>query len=128
MLIVRHHEVRDLLEGRELQVVDAVRTAYRLHDEGRTVVPHSIFLRLPATADEPDTRNRIIGLPAHISTNLWFCMSGADHLNAKPHFVHFCQTLAPYRNIRAGGWRSKWCALEQRLRLRHIHMPVHISS
>jgi ornithine cyclodeaminase/alanine dehydrogenase-like protein (mu-crystallin family) len=67
VLIVRHHEVRDVLNGRERQVVDVVRTAYRRHDEGRTVVPHSIFLRLPATADEPDQRNRIIGLPAHIA-------------------------------------------------------------
>jgi 2,3-diaminopropionate biosynthesis protein SbnB len=66
MLIVRHHEVRDIIAGREAEIIEVVRAGYRLHDEGRTVVPHSTFLRLPAAADEPDPRNRIIGLPAYL--------------------------------------------------------------
>jgi 2,3-diaminopropionate biosynthesis protein SbnB len=66
MLIVRHHEVRDILAGREGDVIETVRAAYRLHDEGRTAIPHSTFLRLPSATGEPDPHNRIIGLPAYL--------------------------------------------------------------
>ena len=65
MLIIRHAEVRDVLAGREQEVVDAVRTAYLLHHEGASVLPHSTFLRLPS-ADGSPTPNRIIGLPAYL--------------------------------------------------------------
>ncbi|MFJ2744330.1 2,3-diaminopropionate biosynthesis protein SbnB [Streptomyces sp. NPDC087440] len=61
MLIVGHREVRALLDGHEKEVLELVADAYRLHDEGRTALPHSVFLRFPE-----DDRNRIIGLPAHL--------------------------------------------------------------
>ncbi|WP_018350839.1 2,3-diaminopropionate biosynthesis protein SbnB [Longispora albida] len=61
MLIVNQAAVTAILSGREAEVIDLVRDAYRLHDEGRTSVPHSIFLRFPDNA-----RNRIIGLPAYL--------------------------------------------------------------
>ncbi|MGW6913950.1 2,3-diaminopropionate biosynthesis protein SbnB [Kitasatospora sp. NPDC054939] len=61
MLIIGHDEVRDILAGREKEVIEAVRTAYARHDEGRTAVPHSVFLRFP---DQP--ADRIIGLPAFL--------------------------------------------------------------
>ncbi|NUR27312.1 MAG: 2,3-diaminopropionate biosynthesis protein SbnB [Catenulispora sp.] len=63
MLIIGNAAVRDCLAGREKDVLDAVREAYRLHAEGATVVPFSTFLRFP-----PDDRNRIIGLPAYLGT------------------------------------------------------------
>ncbi|MCJ1678505.1 2,3-diaminopropionate biosynthesis protein SbnB [Streptomyces sp. APSN-46.1] len=59
MLVIRHHDVEEILEGREPENIRAVADAYRLHETGGTVVPHSVFLRLP---DQP--RDRIIGLPA----------------------------------------------------------------
>ncbi|GAB7045395.1 2,3-diaminopropionate biosynthesis protein SbnB [Catenuloplanes indicus] len=62
MLIVSYDEVRELLAGRETEVIDAVDRAYRWHAEGRSTLPHSSFLRLPGTRGE-----RIIGLPAHLS-------------------------------------------------------------
>lgn len=37
-----------------------IRNAYLLHEQGETVLPHSIFLR-------PDSKNRIIGLPATVA-------------------------------------------------------------
>jgi 2,3-diaminopropionate biosynthesis protein SbnB len=61
MLVLGHADVDTLLDGRENDVVDAVETAYALHDRGRSVVPHSTFLRFP---DQP--RDRIIGLPAYV--------------------------------------------------------------
>ncbi|OKK14728.1 ornithine cyclodeaminase [Streptomyces sp. CB00455] len=61
MLILRHADVRDILDGQERLVADVVRKTYAAHDEGRTALPHSIFLRFP---DAP--RDRIIGLPAFV--------------------------------------------------------------
>ena len=67
MLILRHAEVREILDGREPDVVDAVRTAYELHHQSRSALPFSAFLRLPATAAAGGpAANRIIGLPAYL--------------------------------------------------------------
>ncbi|WP_167152697.1 MULTISPECIES: 2,3-diaminopropionate biosynthesis protein SbnB [Streptomyces] len=62
MLILRRTDVADALAGRELEIIDLVADAYRLHDEGATALPHSTFLRFP---EELHARDRIIGLPAY---------------------------------------------------------------
>ncbi|MEU4781659.1 2,3-diaminopropionate biosynthesis protein SbnB [Micromonospora sp. NPDC023633] len=64
MLIIGHAVVRDVLDGDEARVIDLVRQAYLLHEQGRTSVPHSVFLRFPENA-----RNRIIGLPAYLGAD-----------------------------------------------------------
>jgi 2,3-diaminopropionate biosynthesis protein SbnB len=61
MLIVPHAAVAEILDAGEREIVELVREAYRWHEAGRTVVPHSVFLRFP---DDP--RSRIIGLPAYL--------------------------------------------------------------
>lgn len=53
--------VRELLEGRESEILEAVREAYELHATGRTVLPDSNFLRFPGRE-----RERIIALPAYV--------------------------------------------------------------
>ncbi|MGW1984910.1 2,3-diaminopropionate biosynthesis protein SbnB [Streptomyces collinus] len=63
MLILTAGQVREVLDGAEHQVVEAVSRAYRLHAAGRTVLPHSLFLRFP---EQP--RDRIIALPAHLGS------------------------------------------------------------
>src|SRR5258708_2197734 len=61
MLILNNSEVRQVLDGQEHLVLDAVRDAYIRHANGETALPESVFLRFPE-----DARNRIIGLPAYL--------------------------------------------------------------
>jgi ornithine cyclodeaminase len=61
VLIIGHAAVRQILAGRERDLIDEVRNAYLTHHEGRSVVPRSSFLRLP---EHP--RDRIIALPAYL--------------------------------------------------------------
>jgi 2,3-diaminopropionate biosynthesis protein SbnB len=66
MLVIRHHEVHDILAKHEHEVLDSVRSAYLLHHGKRTALPYSTFLRLPPAPGEAGTANRIIGLPAYL--------------------------------------------------------------
>jgi N-[(2S)-2-amino-2-carboxyethyl]-L-glutamate dehydrogenase len=59
--ILKGSEVRAVLAGRELELIQAVRMAYETHGEGDSSLPHSIFLPFPG-----QPRNRIIALPAYL--------------------------------------------------------------
>lgn len=63
MYILTSAQVKQALDGAEPEVLQVVGEAYRLHAQGRTTVPHSVFLRFP----EP--RNRIIALPAYLGSD-----------------------------------------------------------
>jgi len=53
--------VTAVLDGTEDAVLDLVKTVYADHASGRTIIPHSVFLRFPDHA-----LNRVIGLPAAV--------------------------------------------------------------
>ncbi|HET9873728.1 MAG TPA: 2,3-diaminopropionate biosynthesis protein SbnB [Propionibacteriaceae bacterium] len=59
--VISGAQVRQVLQGRESEVVELVEAAYRLHSTGHTVNPPSYFLRFP---DRPSSR--IIALPASV--------------------------------------------------------------
>ncbi|HEU5331177.1 MAG TPA: 2,3-diaminopropionate biosynthesis protein SbnB [Actinocrinis sp.] len=61
MLILGNTAVRQVLDGRETSVLDAVRRAYTHHTRGESALPHSVFLRFPG-----NERDRVIALPAYL--------------------------------------------------------------
>ena len=61
LLVLTADDVRTIVDGREEDMIEAVREAYQMHARGCSSLPHSTFLRFPS-----DLRNRIVSLPAFL--------------------------------------------------------------
>jgi N-[(2S)-2-amino-2-carboxyethyl]-L-glutamate dehydrogenase len=61
ILILRGSEISSLLENREEEIINTVKSAYVAHSRGQTSLPRSNFLRFPG-----ENKNRIIALPAYL--------------------------------------------------------------
>jgi len=77
IVVFNGDETLALLDGRELEIVDAVQKAYEAHAKGESMLPHSTFLRFPH-----DERNRIIALPAYLGDD--FRVAGMKWISSFP--------------------------------------------
>lgn len=59
--IIGAGDVTDILENREMQLLNLVSQAYLAHYEGKSSLPHSVFLRFPHLPT-----SRIISLPSYL--------------------------------------------------------------
>ena len=61
LLVLRGNDIHGLLDARTREIVAAVRDAYTEHANGRSFLPHSVFVRFPGREKE-----RIIALPGYL--------------------------------------------------------------
>jgi ornithine cyclodeaminase len=77
VLVLRGHEVRALLQNRELELIELVRDAYAVHAGKQSALPHSVFLRFP-----DDQMSRVIALPAYLGGD--FAAAGIKWVSSFP--------------------------------------------
>jgi N-[(2S)-2-amino-2-carboxyethyl]-L-glutamate dehydrogenase len=61
ILLLKGDLIVSLFQGRELEILQAIKSAYQIHAQGDSSLPHSNFLRFPN-----HEKDRIIALPAYL--------------------------------------------------------------
>ncbi|OYD87119.1 2,3-diaminopropionate biosynthesis protein SbnB [Nostoc sp. 'Peltigera membranacea cyanobiont' 213] len=65
ILVLNGDQILTLLQNRELEIMQVIKSAYKIYEEGNSFLPHSSFLRFP-----DNINNRIIALPAYLNGDL----------------------------------------------------------
>ncbi|MCP6762147.1 MAG: 2,3-diaminopropionate biosynthesis protein SbnB [Fischerella sp. CENA71] len=61
ILLLKGSEIIALFKNREQEILQTVKSAYQIHAQGKSCLPHSSFLRFPN-----NEKDRIIALPAYL--------------------------------------------------------------
>lgn len=64
-MLLNGTEIKELLEGKEKEIMDLVKKVYCIHSEGKSMLPQSTFLRFPEKE-----KDRIIALPAFVGGDI----------------------------------------------------------
>lgn len=82
LYILNGPSISKILNGKEKNVMDIIQTAYEDHHNGKSVLPHSVFLKFP-----DNLKDRIIGLPGYISGD--HQIAGIKWISSFPDNVQF---------------------------------------
>jgi len=80
LLLLKGNEINDLLMNQEENIIEIIKSAYKIYSEGDAFLPHSSFLKFPQ-----NERNRIISLIGYLGGE--FDISGVKWIASFPENI-----------------------------------------